>query len=110
MKVLVVDDDESIRAAVEFVLNLDAGSIEVRVAGGGPDALEIVKTFDADVVLMDYWMPEMDGEQAAHALRAELPSARIVAYSALLSEKPQWADGFILKDRLPAAEELLALA
>lgn len=109
MKVLVVDDDESIRSAVEFVLNLDESSMEVKVARGGVDALEIAKTFSADVVLMDYWMPGMDGEEAAHAIRAELPSARIVAYSALLFEKPDWADGFILKDRLPGAEELIAL-
>ena len=107
MKVLVVDDDQSIRDAVSMVLNLDDEVAEVKCVRGGEDALSVAKTFNPDVVLMDYWMPEMDGRAAALALRNQLPSTRIVAFSGILSEKPEWADGFILKDRIPDAGELL---
>ncbi|MEA2486882.1 MAG: two-component system, NarL family, nitrate/nitrite response regulator NarL [Actinomycetota bacterium] len=108
MKVLVVDDDPSIRSAVSLVLSIDDDVAEVRCAEGGADALRVVETFEADVVLMDYWMPEMDGSETARALRAHLPEARIVAYSGVLFDKPDWADGFILKDRLPEAAELIS--
>lgn len=106
MRVLIVDDDESIRSAVTLALSVDEGVCEIRAAVGGVDALQVVKTFQPDVVLMDYWMPEMSGSEAARALRLEVPEARIVAYSGVLFEKPEWADDFILKDRLPSSRDL----
>ncbi|MFN2593564.1 MAG: response regulator [Actinomycetota bacterium] len=107
MRVLVVDDDESIRSALTLTLSVEE-CVEVRSAAGGSDALRLVKSFHPDVIVMDYWMPGMDGSEVARALRIELPDARIVAFSGILFEKPDWADAFILKDRLPDAAELLS--
>lgn len=104
--VLIVDDDPAIRGAVTLVLSVDDDVGEIRSATGGEHALEVIETFRPDVVLMDYSMPEMDGGEAAQALRSALPDARIVAYSGILFDKPEWADAFIVKDRVPDAAEL----
>lgn len=58
-RVLVVDDDPDIRAMLELALQ-DEG-VEVRAASNGQEALEILQTWHADVILLDLMMPVMDG-------------------------------------------------
>lgn len=58
-KILVVDDEISIREFLEIMLKRE--SYDVSCAASGPEALEIVKTKNVDVVLSDMNMPEMDG-------------------------------------------------
>lgn len=55
------------------------------VVSNGLEALEVVKCSDYDLVFMDVQMPEMDGEDAAHRIREEVPAGRqpwIVAMTA----------------------------
>jgi two-component system chemotaxis response regulator CheY len=59
-KILILDDDR-------FLLNMysmkfEKNGFEVKVAGGGPEALDILKEgFNPDIMLMDLIMPVMDG-------------------------------------------------
>lgn len=67
-KVLVVDDDPQFRRVVRIALN--ARGHEVREAGNGQEALDNMRTTAADVVLLDWRMPVMDGEQTCRAIRS----------------------------------------
>ena len=69
-RVLVVDDNEDALELLADVLR-DAGH-EVTTAPDGPTALKVLKTFHADVAILDIGLPVMDGYELAGRLRAEL--------------------------------------
>ena len=73
-RVLVVDDNEDALELLAEVLR-DAGHV-VTTAKDGPTALEVMKTFHADVAILDIGLPVMDGYELAGRLRAELGEAR----------------------------------
>ncbi|MGI8774525.1 MAG: response regulator transcription factor [Actinomycetota bacterium] len=66
-KVLVAEDDPSVRLTLQFVLE-DEG-FEVILAGDGEEALELARSECPDVILLDQMMPKMDGKQVLAALR-----------------------------------------
>ncbi len=66
--ILVVDDEESIRALIREVLSLSSHTFEE--AGNGAEALERIRATKYDLVIMDRNMPRMDGIQALTLLRA----------------------------------------
>lgn len=68
-KILVAEDDASVRLTIEFVLE-DEG-FEVFLAEDGEQALRIAQTELPDVILLDQMMPKLDGKQVLHALRAD---------------------------------------
>ena len=109
IKILVVDDDLAIRSMVCIALSLEPGIGEVRDASDGANAVEVCVDFKPDVVILDYWMPEMDGQDAAARIRSMHPEARIVAYSAALEDKPEWADERLPKDSIPEPNYLIDL-
>lgn len=59
IKILVVDDDPNIRDFISEILL--AEGYQVETAENGKEAIERVSSFEPDVVLTDYLMPEMDG-------------------------------------------------
>ena len=69
-RVLVVDDNEDALELLAEVLR-DAGHV-VATAKDGPTALKVMKTFHADVAILDIGLPVMDGYELAGRLRAEL--------------------------------------
>ena len=109
VNVLVVDDDETIRQMLRIALGVQDGVGEIFEAGDGTEALEACKVFLPDLILLDYWMPLMDGATAAPFLREIVPDARIVAFSGVLDRKPAWADEWVLKGDLPDLEVLIDL-
>lgn len=68
-QVLMVDDDESTREAMQFLLE-NAG-YKVEFAGDGPTALTLAQHLRPDVILLDIMMPGMDGYQVARMLKAQ---------------------------------------
>jgi CheY-like chemotaxis protein len=110
VNVLLVDDNEAVRLILRIVLSVEHEIGEVREAADGTTAVEICDDWRPDVVLLDYWMPEMDGSAAAVEIRQRCPQARIVAYSAVLDRKPDWADEFFVKDDIPDPGYLIELA
>ena len=97
-KVLIVDDDEDVRDALRLLFE-DEFDV-VGLAGNGLEAIEFADVCDPDVIVLDQMMPEMTGAEAAGILRAQHPSTRIVAFSAILDSKPEWADAFLNKERI----------
>ncbi|MGH2757420.1 MAG: response regulator transcription factor [Actinomycetota bacterium] len=110
VNVLLVDDNEAVRLIMRIVLSVESEIGEVREAADGAAAVEICSDWRPDVVLLDFWMPEMDGSAAAVGIKERCPEARIVAYSAVLDRKPEWADQFFVKDDIPDPEYLIELA
>ena len=79
--ILVVDNEEAIRELM--VTALSSKTRDVLTAGGGDEALEIVKRADIDLVLLDLSMPGMNGVDTfreIHALRPGLPVMIVTAY------------------------------
>jgi chemotaxis response regulator CheB len=109
IRVLVVDDDESIRDLFAIALSVEDGIGEVRVAENGSDAIQVCRDFEPDVIVLDSTMPVMDGPQAAGIIRRMRPEARIVAFSSQVDEKPYWADHYWPKGDLPDMAELKGL-
>ena len=100
---LIVDDDEGIRTFVRALLAGEAvGS--VWDAPDGETALEIAYQHHPRLVILDYEMPRMNGQAVARILRLISPGTRIILLTAVLPERPDWADAYLEKsdiDRLP---------
>ena len=117
-RILIVDDDESIRQIVRLCLS-DEG-YEVCEAAHGVAALEAIETFRPNLILLDLRMPVMDGWEFAR--RYEMlpgPHAPIVAFVAALNAEQECADlatagiltkPFDLDELLSAVRGQLALA
>ena len=67
MRILVVDDDRSVRDALRRALTL--GGYEVQMAEGGQQALTQVATGVPDAVVLDVGMPDIDGLEVCRRLR-----------------------------------------
>lgn len=75
-KILYVDDERDVRLVAEISLTR-IGGYEVQVAESGTDALEQLREFDADLVLLDVVMPGMDGPTTLHQMRLDPATARL---------------------------------
>ena len=80
LRVLVVDDCESVRERVRWALER-AGMLVVGEAADGAEAVTQAAARRPDVVLMDLHMPRMDGIQATRALRRRQPGTRVVLWT-----------------------------
>jgi len=106
IRVVIVDDQELVRAGLQLVLET-RGCEVVGLAADGREAVDVVSRTKPDVVLMDIRMPVMDGIAATRALTsAELPSKVLMlttydldryVYDALRAG----AAGFLLKATPP---------
>ncbi|MBB5939398.1 response regulator transcription factor [Streptomyces zagrosensis] len=114
IRIMLVDDQALLRTGFRMVLAAQPDMDVVAEAGDGLAALEVLKTAEVDVVLMDVRMPRLDGVEAtARICRTEgAPKVLILttfdldeyAFSALKAG----ASGFMLKD-VPPAELLTAI-
>lgn len=77
--ILVIDDEESIRKSLTGALK-DEG-YRVSVAGSGRDGLEALRSEKPDVVLLDIWMPEMDGIETLRQIKIESADQIVVMMS-----------------------------
>ncbi len=79
-KILVVEDDASIRAGLE--LNLGAEGYEVSVAVTGEQALEIAKDSSPELIILDIMLPKMSGFDVLERLRKDGWTGAVVVLSA----------------------------
>src|SRR5260370_16043486 len=78
-RILVMDDDGVIRAAVRRIL--ESAGHEVLEAADGAAGLRLHREQGADLVVVDIFMPGRDGVEVIRALRQEAPLAKVVAIS-----------------------------
>ncbi|MFI7697590.1 response regulator transcription factor [Nonomuraea sp. NPDC049480] len=104
IRVMLVDDQELLRAGFRMVLGAQPDIEVVAEAGDGAGALEVLKTTEVDVVLMDVRMPKMDGVEATR--RIDGPKVLILTTFDLdeyaFAAVKAGAAGFLLKDVPPA--------
>jgi DNA-binding NarL/FixJ family response regulator len=109
IRVLLVDDQPIVRGGVRGLLE-PAPHIQVVGEGAdGVDALEKVRALRPDVLLMDMWMPRMDGIEATRRLHAEglATNTSILILTVYDSDEHihealrAGADGYLLKDAPP---------
>ena len=96
--ILVVDDDASVRSSLKILLTIDRH--EVTEAASGQDALYLFTGSPFDLVIIDYFMPDMLGDELAQNLRSLAPSQPILvvtAYREKLVETGNWANAIVAK-------------
>jgi CheY-like chemotaxis protein len=104
--ILVVDDDRDSREVARAIL--EAAGYTVADASNGPDAALMAAELLPTFVLLDERMPAMSGADTAKLLRRLSPESLIVAFTAILDERPDWADALIVKDRIDELATVLA--
>lgn len=81
-RVLLVEDNEVYRDSLELLLGMQQGIDVVGVAGSGREAVERVREHGADVVLMDFRLPGLDGAAATRAVLEVAPDAAVICLTA----------------------------
>lgn len=79
-KVLLVEDEESIRKFVK--INLEREGYIIFEAGSGEDGIEIARREKPDIVVLDIMLPGIDGFEVCKTLRGEFPSLGIIMLTA----------------------------
>ncbi len=81
IKILIVDDHEVVSHGLKTILNMVPELEVVEVYNNGKDAVENADYIDADIILMDIHMPEMNGFEASGSILQKDPERRIILLS-----------------------------
>src|SRR4051794_28046756 len=82
IRILLVEDNQVFREALELLLGMRADIDVVASVGDGTEVVDAVGKHQPDVVLMDYRLPAMDGVQATAAVREAYPKVAVVCLTA----------------------------
>ncbi len=77
--VLVVDDEDRIRSSLRGILT-DEG-FRVLDTGRAPEVMDLIEREHPAVVLLDVWMPDIDGIELLRRIKAERPSVQVIMIS-----------------------------
>ena len=97
-RILVVDDEKPVREALAALLRQEG--YRVVVAESGHVAVEAIEAFTFDFIIVDIFMPGMNGLETIKVFRANAPSVPIIAMSGYAS-----GSGFVENDFLRTAME-----
>ncbi|HTV10441.1 MAG TPA: response regulator [Acidimicrobiales bacterium] len=108
-KLLIVDDEEGVRALVS--MTLDSGAYEIFEARDGAQALQMAREHRPDLVLLDVMLPDMSGVDVCRRLKADPATAKVTivmltarAQSTDLTDaEGAGADGYFTKPFSPIA-------
>ncbi len=112
VRVVLVDDDDLMRAGLRSVLSSDETIEVVGEAGDGREAVDRIRELSPDLVLMDIRMPHLDGISATREVLAASPDVKVVVLTTfeqddyIFDALSAGASGFLLKRTQP--EELIA--
>ncbi|GAA0456519.1 DNA-binding response regulator [Actinoplanes capillaceus] len=107
LRVLVVDDDDLMRAGLRAVLSSDDRIAVIGEAADGREAVTRARALLPDVVLMDVRMPQQDGIAATRDLSAVAPEVRVLILTTFEDDDYVFgalnagASGFLLKRTRP---------
>jgi two-component system, NarL family, response regulator LiaR len=108
IQILIVDDHTIVRKGIKALF---AETNDIKVigeAGSGNEALELTQQLNPDVILMDLFMPGMDGIEATRQITARQPEAKILVLTSFVGDDKIYpaikagAKGYLLKDSEPS--------
>lgn len=92
-KILLVDDEQDILDLISY--NLEKEGYRVATATNGQEALDVVRSFAPDLILLDVMMPEMDGiETCVEIRKLEFMNAPLIAFLTARGEDYSQIAGF----------------
>jgi DNA-binding NarL/FixJ family response regulator len=105
-RIILVDDHNIVRRGLASLLETDGRFHVVAEAGNGEEAIAVVETTAADLIVLDLSMPRMNGFEAIRRISKKCPRLRIVVLS--MYDDPQFvaealrdgARAYILKQAL----------
>ncbi|HVT74076.1 MAG TPA: response regulator transcription factor [Lacunisphaera sp.] len=103
IRIIVVDDHFIVRIGLLSLINTEPNLVVVGEAGDGREAIRLFQELKPDLVVMDMRLPDLEGPQAARAIRALEPAARILMLSAFEGDADihtaleAGASGYVLK-------------
>ncbi|MBA3758109.1 response regulator [Candidatus Saccharibacteria bacterium] len=113
LSILIVEDEKVLQDVYQIILS--SKGYEVHTANNGLEGLKRLKALRPDMVLLDIFMPVMDGKEFMRKVDLDdYPNTKIVVYSNLLDSKIEaemlglGAHSFVLKSSL-APQDLVAL-
>jgi two-component system response regulator DesR len=104
IRLLLADDQALVRGALAALLSLEPDLEVVAEVGRGDEVVEAARAHRPDVALLDVEMPGLDGLAATAALRAALPSCKVLVVTTfgrpgyLRRAMAAGASGFVVKD------------
>ena len=100
MTVLLVDDNELLLVTRKLIF--ERAGYHVIAAQSGATALSLFDAHPIDVAVVDYYLPDMNGEEVCRAIKARNSHVHVVLASGMIpAEVPQCADYFVLKGGSP---------
>jgi DNA-binding NarL/FixJ family response regulator len=108
IRVVVVDDQELVRAGFKALLDADPGIEVVAEAGDGRTAVDLARCHRLDVMLMDIRMPVTNGIEATRQIRALIEPPEVLILTTFDTDENAFdaleagAAGFLVKDTPPA--------
>lgn len=78
LRILVVDDHVVVMDMIVRLLETDPAYLVVGAATTGSEAVSLARTLQPDVIVMDFFLPDMDGATATRAILAERADARVI--------------------------------
>ncbi len=112
MKIVIAEDHHLVRTALSDLLYNHIDEVDIEEATNGLEAIEKVKTFAPDLVVLDYEMPQYNGIFAARAIRKDFPNLPILMLTMhagraeILASLQAGANGYLTKEI--HTEELIA--
>ena len=108
-KIFIVDDEQDFTAIMKFTLEA-TGKYIVSVENKGDAAIEGIRSFAPDLILLDVLMPGMDGSDIATQLKedASVKNTPIIFLTSLVSRK-ETETGISLQGRFPFISKALDL-
>lgn len=101
MEVLIIDDDRTVRDSLHMLLEFEGYSVSS--CGSGSSAFDLIKEKQFELFIIDYRMPEMNGDEVTRCLRLLCPHALMIGFSFESKGKEfltAGADAFISKEEL----------
>lgn len=102
LKLLFIDDDISVRRAIEMVFKTKP-NYQLFLAGSGQEAIQITKDKKPDLALLDMLMPDMPGEEVFRKLKEINPQIKVIFLTGMEKEtvaekaKKLGAKGYLTK-------------
>ena len=98
LRILLVDDDPLVCDSIRRMLEFDG--FHVNISRSGAEAIALCEKETFDLIILDYLMPEMKGDEVAAALKARWPDMPIIMVTAD-------AESIALRDEPPVGVDFL---